>query len=173
MSLQRRAGVRLGGGSVAGGCRQLGEHVLHAPEHELGHGEPVGEGRELGVEVDDRGPVSEPAPHVRWRDSPDVALSDQLASTYDQLHVAPAEHLEAEEQRLLPIVSWTLSQAEWDLLGNEGRRRGSFREGPLVVGMFQYEGDPVVFARMIAHAPRPVRAIFPRVSTARSASTRN
>ena len=100
----------------------------------------------------------------RWRDSADVTLRDQLASAYDELYVALAEHLEAEEQRLLPIVSRTLGQAEWDALGTEGRRRGSFREGPLVVGMFQYEGDPVVFARMIAHAPRPVRAIFPWVA---------
>ena len=84
-------------------------------------------------------------------------------SSYDALYVALAEHLDAEEQRLLPIAARALTQAEWDALGDEGRRRGNRREGPLVLGMFAYEGDPAVFARMLGSAPRPVRAVLTRL----------
>lgn len=100
----------------------------------------------------------------RWRATPGDDDRDRLADLHDELYVLLVEHLDAEETRLLPIAGRALSQSEWDALGAEGRRRGSFREGPLVVGMFQYEGDPAVFARMIGNAPRPVRAIFPRLA---------
>ena len=32
-----------------------------------------------------------------------------------------------------------------------------------MLGMFAYEGDPVVFARMLGDAPRPVRAVLTRL----------
>lgn len=99
----------------------------------------------------------------RWRATADAGLRDRLAEQYDALYVALAEHLDAEEQRLLPIASRALTQAEWDVLGDEGRRRGDRREGPLVLGMFAYEGDPAVFARIVGTAPRPVRALLTRL----------
>ena len=99
----------------------------------------------------------------RWRATADAGLGERLAGEYDVLYVALAEHLDAEEQRLLPIAARALSQAEWDALGEEGRSRGNRREGPLVLGMFAYEGDPAVFARMLGGAPRPVRAVLTRL----------
>lgn len=99
----------------------------------------------------------------RWRATADAALGERLAEHYDALYVALAEHLDAEELRLLPIASRALTQAEWDSLGDEGRRRGNRREGPLVLGMFAYEGDPEVFARIVGTAPRPVRALLTRL----------
>ena len=99
----------------------------------------------------------------RWRATADAGLGERLAGEYDVLYVALAEHLDAEEQRLLPIAARALSQAEWDALGEEGRSRGNRREGPLVLGMFAYEGDPAVFTRMLGGAPRPVRAVLTRL----------
>ena len=99
----------------------------------------------------------------RWRATADAGLRERLAEQYDALYVALAEHLDAEEQRLLPIAARALTQAEWDALGEEGRRRGNRREDPLVLGMFAYEGDPAVFARILADAPRPVRALLARL----------
>ena len=99
----------------------------------------------------------------RWRATAAADLRDTLAEQYDALYVGLAEHLDAEEQRLLPIAARALTQAEWDALGAEGRRRSDRREGPLVLGMFGYEGDPAVFARMLAGAPWPVRVLLPRL----------
>ena len=99
----------------------------------------------------------------RWRDTAAADLRDALADQYDALYVTLAEHLDAEEQRLLPIAARALSQAEWDALGEEGRRRGNRREDPLVLGMFAYEGDPAVFQRILADAPWPVRILLSRL----------
>jgi hemerythrin-like domain-containing protein len=99
----------------------------------------------------------------RWCETAAADLRDTLAKQYDALYVALAEHLDAEEQRLLPIAARALSQAEWDALGEEGRRRGNRRKGPLVLGMFAYEGDPAVFQRMLGDAPWPARILLPRL----------
>ena len=45
----------------------------------------------------------------QWRGSADPALRDRLAEEYDALYVALAEHLDAEEQRLLPIAARSLT----------------------------------------------------------------
>ena len=53
----------------------------------------------------------------RWRATADAGLGERLAGEYDVLYVALAEHLDAEEQRLLPIA------ARRPLPGRVGRTR--------------------------------------------------
>lgn len=88
---------------------------------------------------------------------------DRLADLLDELHAALAEHLDAEESRLLPIAARTMTQAEWDAMGEAGKAGTPRRLAPLVFGMFGYEGDPAVVAGMLADAPAPVRALVPRL----------
>lgn len=86
---------------------------------------------------------------------------DHLADVLDTLHASLAEHLDAEEQRLLPIAARCLSQAEWDAVGaraRAGTRRG---EQVLTFGMIQHDGDPEVVTRMLSGAPAPVRRVLP------------
>ncbi len=100
----------------------------------------------------------------RWRETADPADRDRLADLFDELYVHLAEHLDAEEQRLLPIAARAVTQAEWEELGERGRQHTRRSELSLALGMFQYEGDPRVVAQMLAEAPAPIRWIVPRLS---------
>ncbi len=99
-----------------------------------------------------------------FRATAGAAERDRLAGLFETLYVHLVEHLDAEEERLLPIAARTLTQAEWDEMGERGRRGTPRKELSLVLGMYQYEGDPAVIAEMLAEAPAPVRWIVPRLS---------
>jgi hemerythrin-like domain-containing protein len=100
----------------------------------------------------------------RWAASADPADRDRLADLFDRLSVHLAEHLDAEEQRLLPIAARAVTQAEWEEMGERARVNNRRSELSLTLGMIQYEGDPAVIAQMLAEAPAPVRWIVPRLS---------
>lgn len=100
----------------------------------------------------------------RWTHDADAATAARLADLFDTLYVHLVEHLDAEEQRLLPIAARTVTQAEWDHMGEVARREAPKEDGLLALGMFQHEGDPEVFASMIAEAPAPVRWLLPRLA---------
>jgi hypothetical protein len=91
------------------------------------------------------------------------ALQDEIAELHDSLYTNLVEHLDAEESRLLPIAARTLTQAEWDALGEAGRNGTPRKEQSLTFGMFGYDGDPMVLASMLADAPPPVRWLVPRL----------
>jgi hemerythrin-like domain-containing protein len=99
-----------------------------------------------------------------FRATAGAAERDRLADLFDTLYVHLVEHLDAEEERLLPIAARTLTQAEWDEMGERGRRGTPRKEMSLILGMYQYEGDPAAIAEMLAEAPAPVRWIVPRLS---------
>ena len=108
----------------------------------------------LLAEIDDVRP--------RWAASADPAEGDRLAALLDELYVNLAEHLDAEEQRLLPIAARNLTKAEWDEMGEAGRKRTRRKELSLSLGMYAYEGDPAVIAKMLADAPAPIRWLVSR-----------
>jgi hemerythrin-like domain-containing protein len=99
-----------------------------------------------------------------FRASAAAAERDRLAELFDTLYVHLAEHLDAEEERLLPIAARCLTQAEWDEMGERGRRGTPRKELSLTLGMYQYEGNPAAISEMLAEAPPPVRWIVPRLS---------
>jgi len=98
------------------------------------------------------------------RATADTDVRDRLADLLDTLHVHLVEHLDAEEERLLPIAARTMTQEEWDAMGDAGRAGVPRKEMALTMGMYQYDGDPAVIAHMLADAPPPVRWLVPRLS---------
>jgi hemerythrin-like domain-containing protein len=100
----------------------------------------------------------------RWAATADPADRDRLADLLDQLYVHLAEHLDAEEERLLPIAARAVTQAEWEEMGVRARQGQGQAEGILVLGMIAYEGDPTVVAQMLAEAPAPVRWLVPKLA---------
>ena len=98
----------------------------------------------------------------RWAATAGNGDRDRLATLLDELHVHLCEHLDAEEQRLLPIASRNLTEAEWKEMGEVGRKRTRRSELSLSLGMYAYEGDPAVIAKMLADAPAPVRWMVSR-----------
>ena len=98
---------------------------------------------------------------ARWSSAAAAAERDHLAEIHDTLSATLAEHLDAEEQRLLPIAARCLTQAEWDAVGRRARSGTRRGERLLTFGMIQYEGDPAIVARMLSGAPAPVRRALP------------
>ncbi|MBJ7358631.1 hemerythrin domain-containing protein [Nocardioides sp.] len=100
----------------------------------------------------------------RFRESGDAAVRDRLADLLDTLYVHLGEHLDAEEQRLLPIAARTMTQQEWEKLGEIARATAPKGKGLLVMGMFLHDGGPDGAAVMLAAAPPPVRWLIPRLA---------
>lgn len=97
----------------------------------------------------------------RWRERADAATRERIAALLDRLYVHLVEHLDAEEQRLLPLAARAVHQAEWDAMGEIARRRTPRGELPLDFGMLAHDGDPEVVRGMLAAAPPPVRVLVP------------
>jgi len=99
-----------------------------------------------------------------WTRDADAATGRRLADLFDTLYVHLVEHLDAEEERLLPIAARCMTQTEWDEMGETARREAPREEGLLALGMFQHDGDPEVIALMVSQAPAPVRWLLPRLA---------
>lgn len=100
----------------------------------------------------------------RWAGTAGGADRDRLADLLDQVYVHLSEHLDAEEERLLPIIARTLTAEEWHEVGERARRSNRRDQMSLVFGMLQYEGEPEAIAAMLAGAPAPVRYLVPKLS---------
>jgi hemerythrin-like domain-containing protein len=96
---------------------------------------------------------------VAWRHTAGATERDHLAGVLDELYPLVIEHLDAEEQRLLPIAVRTMEPSEWDRIGEEGYRRSPRRHRSLALGMFDHYGDPEVVETMVAPIPRPIRRL--------------
>lgn len=100
----------------------------------------------------------------RWRRTATAADRDALADLHDRLYVHLVEHMDAEEERLLPIASRNVTQEEWEAMGARARSGTPRSQSLLVLGMITYDGDPEVVALMLASAPPPVRWLLPRLA---------
>ncbi len=100
----------------------------------------------------------------RWAQDPTAQRAAELADLYDRLYAGLAEHLDAEETRVLPLVARCITTAEWSELGDAGRAGIPRKDTALVFGMLMYEGDPEVVRVMLAPAPLPVRVLVPRLA---------
>jgi hemerythrin-like domain-containing protein len=99
-----------------------------------------------------------------FRATADAGTRDRLADLFDTVYAHLVEHLDAEEERLLPIAARALTQAEWDEMGEAGRNGTPRNELALTLGMYQYEGAPEAIAQMLSEAPPPVRWVVPKLS---------
>lgn len=99
-----------------------------------------------------------------WRSDPSAENRAALADTLSRLYIALDEHLNAEEQHILPLASQYLTPGEWGALGEEGMAALEKKHLPLILGMFMYEGDPSVISNMLSHAPMLPRLVMPFVA---------
>jgi hypothetical protein len=101
---------------------------------------------------------------ARWRTDAAATERDALAGTLERLHVTLTEHLDLEERAVLPLAERLLTEEEWEAIGRHGEQGAQGRTKLLVLGILVHEGDPAVIAEMLAAAPRPVRALLPRLA---------
>jgi iron-sulfur cluster repair protein YtfE (RIC family) len=100
----------------------------------------------------------------RWAGTAGAADRDRLADLLEEAHTHLCEHLDAEEERLLPIIARTLTPEEWHEVGERAHRSNRKDQMSLVLGMLQYDGDPEAIALMLGAAPAPVRWLAPKLS---------
>jgi iron-sulfur cluster repair protein YtfE (RIC family) len=100
---------------------------------------------------------------AQWRRTAGATERDRMAERYDDLHGALAEHLDAEEQRLLPIAARSVTQDEWERMGAAARAGTPKGKQLVVFGMIAYDGGPEGVALMMHGAPPPVRWLVPRL----------
>ena len=76
-----------------------------------------------------------------WTASADAAAGERMAALIDAAMPALIDHLAEEEQKLLPIVSVTLTQSEWDALGKHGMSAIPLTRRLVILGHITEETD--------------------------------
>lgn len=102
----------------------------------------------------------------RWRTHADATTRDELAALLDRLSMILNEHLDDEENAVLPLVSVHITQAEWDALGEHGKRaipKGG--KGLAILGAILEDAAPDERTRFLALLPAPVRLIWHAIGT--------
>jgi hemerythrin-like domain-containing protein len=94
-----------------------------------------------------------------WRKEADSAWVIELAALYTSLHAALVEHLDAEEQHVMPLVEACVTEKEWAKIGKAAQRGTPLKDGPRMLGMLAYDGDPDVIHEMLGAVPAPMRGV--------------
>ena len=101
---------------------------------------------------------------AEWRKEPDSARASELALLYSSLHAALVEHMDAEEEHVMPLVEVCVTQKEWTKIGKAAQRGTPLKDGPRVLGMLAYDGDPQVIVEMLGAVPGPLRGTVLKVA---------
>jgi hemerythrin-like domain-containing protein len=94
---------------------------------------------------------------AEWRTDADSDRAEVLATLYSRLHDALVEHLDAEEQHVMPLVESCITEKEWTRIGKAAQRGTPLKDGPRMLGMLAYDGDPDVMWHMLSAVPAPAR----------------
>lgn len=97
---------------------------------------------------------------TRWVAEARPAVSEEVASTFDRLRTALLEHLDDEEAHILPIAARTVTQQEWDELGEHGTSEMRPAQLPLMFGMVLEEATPQEHDMMMSVLPAPARFLM-------------
>lgn len=95
-----------------------------------------------------------------WMRSPDPGISERMAATVEAMLPVLIDHLAEEEQRLLPIVARTVSQPEWDKLGEHGMGTIPVKRRLVVLGHIIEETDESERTRFLVNVPAPARLAY-------------
>jgi len=95
-----------------------------------------------------------------WTASADAAAGERMAALIDAAMPALIDHLAEEEQKLLPIVSVTLTQSEWDALGQHGMSAIPLTRRLVILGHITEETDDAERQRFMQVVPAPARLAY-------------
>ncbi|WP_163541867.1 hemerythrin domain-containing protein [Occultella kanbiaonis] len=97
-----------------------------------------------------------------WRAGASGVDRERVAAVLDELLATLLRHLGQEEDQILPIAQVTMSQAEWDVLGEHGRasvpRDRQFIQLGMLLDAFDDPAERQAWMR--ANLPVPVRVLF-------------
>ncbi|WP_052489764.1 hemerythrin domain-containing protein [Streptomyces sp. 150FB] len=95
-----------------------------------------------------------------WTASADAAAGERMAARIDAMMPTLIEHLAEEEQDILPIVSVTLTQSEWDALGKHGMSAIPLTRRLVILGHIIEETDDAERRRFMKVLPTPARVAY-------------
>ena len=98
---------------------------------------------------------------VTWRQRPSAETGEALAAALDQLNKVVQPHLDDEEQKVVPLAAVTLTQQEWDALGEHAVAQVPRNKQPIAFGMILDPLDDADRTYMKRVLPRPVRMLYP------------
>jgi hemerythrin-like domain-containing protein len=96
-----------------------------------------------------------------WRGSPSHASGERLAAALEQLNAVAKRHLDDEEQRIIPLAAVTLTQQEWDAIGEHAVAQIPRDKQPIAFGLLLEPLDDEDRAYMKRVLPAPVRLLYP------------
>ena len=96
-----------------------------------------------------------------WRKKPSVESAEALAASLENLNVVLQPHLDDEEQKVVPLAAVSLTQEEWDSVGEHSRAQIPKNKMPIAFGMILEPLNDVDTAFMKSQLPGPVRLMFP------------
>ena len=106
-----------------------------------------------------------PALVERWRLEPSVANREVLRLALEEIPTPLCEHLDLEEQAVLPLVREHLGAAEYGELGERGRAATPPSRMPIVLGAMLEEATDEERAMLLAGLPLAARAMWHTIGT--------
>ena len=98
-----------------------------------------------------------------WRASPDADTAEALATTLDTLNDRLQQHLDDEERDIVPLAAVTLTQEEWESLGQHAMSAIPKDRLGITFGMLTESLSDDDRHFMKSHLPAPVRLLSPVV----------
>jgi hemerythrin-like domain-containing protein len=95
-----------------------------------------------------------------WRRQPSAETGEALAAALVGLNDTLQGHLDDEERDIVPLAAITLTQAEWDALGEHSRAQIPRDRMPIAFGMLLEPLDEADRAYMKRQLPAPVRLLY-------------
>ena len=96
-----------------------------------------------------------------WRQRPCGETGEALAAALGQLNSVVQPHLDDEEQKVVPLAAETLTQQEWDAIGEHSGAQIPHNMRAIVFGMMLEPLDEADRAYMKRNLPAPVRMLYP------------
>jgi iron-sulfur cluster repair protein YtfE (RIC family) len=92
-----------------------------------------------------------------WRAEPSSASRDAATTALETLHTTLLEHLDHEEEEVVPLIALCITVAEWGEMSATAFQHFSGDKVWLVVGLIQEQMLPEENSTMEANMPPPVR----------------
>ena len=96
-----------------------------------------------------------------WRERPSAETGEALAASIDHLQSVVQPHLDDEEQKVVPLAAVTLTQQEWDAMGESAAEWIPRNKKAIAFGMLLEPLDEADRAHMMRSLPAPVRLLYP------------
>jgi len=96
-----------------------------------------------------------------WRAAPSAETGEALAASLDGLNAQLQPHLDDEERDIVPLAAVTLTQEEWEAVGEHSRAHIQRDKMAIAFGMLLEPLDEDDRAHMKAMLPAPVRLLYP------------